>query len=70
MIRGFVAALLIAAAAPAGAQTFAIVNGIVAKGDGSEPSPRATVPPVIAIVCAATGAAIAKSSEAMAERIT
>lgn len=37
MIRRLVAALLIATAAPAAAETFAIVNGIVAKGDGSEP---------------------------------
>jgi imidazolonepropionase-like amidohydrolase len=37
VIRRIIAGLLIAAAAPAGAETFAIVNGIVAKGDGSEP---------------------------------
>ena len=43
MIRGIFAALLVSAAAPVGAQTFAIVNGIVAKGDGSEPIPGGTV---------------------------
>jgi imidazolonepropionase-like amidohydrolase len=43
MIRRIVAALLVAAAVPAGAQTFAIVNGIVAKGDGSEPIQGGTV---------------------------
>jgi imidazolonepropionase-like amidohydrolase len=37
MIRRAVAALLIAAAAPATAQTFAITGGTVALGDGSEP---------------------------------
>jgi imidazolonepropionase-like amidohydrolase len=37
MIRRAVAALLIAAAAPAAAQTFAISGGTVALGDGSEP---------------------------------
>ncbi len=37
------AALLLAAAAPAAAQTFAIVNGIVAKGDGSQPIQGGTV---------------------------
>jgi imidazolonepropionase-like amidohydrolase len=37
MIRALVAALMVAAAAPAAAQTFAIVNGTVATGDGSEP---------------------------------
>lgn len=34
---GRIAALLLAAAAPAGAQTFAIVGGTVALGDGSQP---------------------------------
>jgi imidazolonepropionase-like amidohydrolase len=34
---GRIAALLLAAAAPAGAQTFAIVGGTVALGNGSEP---------------------------------
>lgn len=43
MIRRIAAALLVAAAVPAGAQTFAIVNGIVAKGDGSEPIQGGTV---------------------------
>ena len=37
MIRAAVAALLVAVAAPAAAQTFAIVNGMIAKGDGSAP---------------------------------
>jgi len=41
--RRLLAALLIAAAAPAGAQTFAIVNGTVARGDGSEPIRDGTV---------------------------
>ena len=43
MIGRIVAALLVATAVPAGAQTFAIVNGIVAKGDGSEPIQGGTV---------------------------
>jgi len=43
MIRRVVAALLIAAAAPAGAQTFAIVGGTVALGDGSQPIQGGTV---------------------------
>ena len=43
MRRRLLAALLIAAAAPAGAQTFAIVNGMVARGDGSEPIRDGTV---------------------------
>ncbi|HEY6048124.1 MAG TPA: amidohydrolase family protein [Sphingomicrobium sp.] len=43
MIRVLVAALLIAVAAPAAAQSFAIVGATVAKGDGSEPIPDATV---------------------------
>jgi imidazolonepropionase-like amidohydrolase len=37
MIRRVIATLLLAAAAPAGAQTFAIVGGTVALGDGSAP---------------------------------
>ena len=37
MIRACIAALLAAAAMPAAAETFAIVNGTVAKGDGSAP---------------------------------
>jgi imidazolonepropionase-like amidohydrolase len=43
MIRRIVAALLVSAAAPAGAQTVAITNGIVATGDGSEPIQGGTV---------------------------
>src|SRR5207248_4505225 len=43
VIRCVIAALLIAAAAPAGAQTFAIVNGVVATGDGSQPVQGGTV---------------------------
>ncbi len=37
MIRAAIAALLVATATPAAAQTFAIVNGTVARGDGSAP---------------------------------
>ena len=37
MIRRVLAAVLLAAAAPVAAQTFAIVGGMVAKGDGSPP---------------------------------
>jgi imidazolonepropionase-like amidohydrolase len=37
MIRAAIASLLVAVAAPATAQTFAIVNATVAKGDGSAP---------------------------------
>src|SRR5437764_10276965 len=43
MIRRVVAALLIAAAAPVGAQTFAIVGGTVALGDGTQPIPNGMV---------------------------
>jgi len=43
VIRRIVAALLLAAAAPASAQTFTIVNGTVALGDGSQPIPNGTV---------------------------
>jgi imidazolonepropionase-like amidohydrolase len=43
MIRRVVAAVLMAAAAPAGAQTFAITGGTVALGDGSQPIPGGTV---------------------------
>jgi imidazolonepropionase-like amidohydrolase len=43
MIRRFVAALLLAAAAPAAAQTFAITGGTVALGDGSQPIQGGTV---------------------------
>jgi imidazolonepropionase-like amidohydrolase len=43
VIRGLVAALLIAAAAPVPAQTFAITGGIVALGDGSQPIPNGVV---------------------------
>ncbi|HYX47326.1 MAG TPA: amidohydrolase family protein [Sphingomicrobium sp.] len=40
---GRIAALLLAAAGPAGAQTFAIVGGTVALGDGSQPIPNGMV---------------------------
>ena len=43
MIRSIAAALLLASAGPVGAQTFAIVNGTVALGDGSQPIPNGTV---------------------------
>src|SRR3954466_16166074 len=43
MTRGLLALLLVAAAAPAPAQTFAIVNGNVARGDGTEPIQGGTV---------------------------
>jgi imidazolonepropionase-like amidohydrolase len=43
MRRRLAVALLLALAAPAGAETFAIVNGTVALGDGSEPIPNGTV---------------------------
>jgi len=43
VIRRIAAALLLAAAAPASAQTFAIVNGTVALGDGSQPISNGTV---------------------------
>ena len=43
MIRRTLALLLFATSAPSAAQTFAIVNGIVAKGDGSEPIQGGTV---------------------------
>lgn len=43
MIRRVVASLLLAAAVPAGAQTFAIVGGTVALGDGSDPIPNGMV---------------------------
>jgi imidazolonepropionase-like amidohydrolase len=43
MIGRVLAALLVAAATPAAAQTFAIVNGIVATGDGSQPIEGGTV---------------------------
>ncbi|HEY7007130.1 MAG TPA: amidohydrolase family protein [Sphingomicrobium sp.] len=43
MIRRVLAALLVAAAVPAGAQTFAITGGTVALGDGSEPIPNGMV---------------------------
>jgi len=43
MISRVAAALFLAAAAPAGAQTFAIVGGTVALGDGSAPIPNGTV---------------------------
>ena len=43
MIRRVLAALLLAAAAPVAAQTFAIVGGTVALGDGSQPIPNGMV---------------------------
>lgn len=43
MIRRAIAMLLLAAAAPAGAETFAIVGGTVALGDGSQPIPNGVV---------------------------
>jgi imidazolonepropionase-like amidohydrolase len=43
MRRRLIAALLVAAAAPAAAQTFAISGGTVALGDGSQPIPNGVV---------------------------
>src|SRR5436305_5688212 len=43
MIRRLIAAMLLAAAAPAGTQTLAIINGTVALGDGSQPIHGGTV---------------------------
>jgi len=43
MIRRTIATLLLAAAAPVGAQTLAISGGTVALGDGSEPIPNGMV---------------------------
>lgn len=43
MIRGLIAALLVAAAAPVTAQTFAISGATVALGDGSQPIPNGMV---------------------------
>jgi len=43
MIRRALALLLLATSTPAAPQTFAIVNGIVAKGDGGEPVQGGTV---------------------------
>ncbi len=43
MIRAVIAAVLVASATPAAAQTFAIVNGVLARGDGSEPVQGGTV---------------------------
>ena len=43
MIRGVVMALLVAAAAPAFAETFVISGGTVALGDGSQPIPNGQV---------------------------
>ena len=43
MIRVIAAALLLASAVPAAAETIVIVNGIVATGDGSEPIQGGTV---------------------------
>ncbi len=42
-MRALVLALAFSFAYPAAAQTFAIINGTVAKGDGSEPIPGGTV---------------------------
>jgi imidazolonepropionase-like amidohydrolase len=64
MIRRLVAALLITTAAPTGAQTFAIVNGIVAKGDGSEPIQGGTV--VVRngrVVAAGSGVAVPRGAQ-------
>jgi imidazolonepropionase-like amidohydrolase len=43
VIRGLIAALLVAAAAPVAAQTFAISGATVALGDGSQPIPNGMV---------------------------
>jgi imidazolonepropionase-like amidohydrolase len=43
MIRRVIAALLIAAAAPVGAETFTITGGTVALGDGTQPIPNGMV---------------------------
>lgn len=43
MIRGLIAALLVAAAAPVTAETFAISGATVALGDGSQPIPNGMV---------------------------
>jgi imidazolonepropionase-like amidohydrolase len=43
MIRGALVALLLASAAPVGAETVAITGGTVALGDGSQPIPNGTV---------------------------
>jgi imidazolonepropionase-like amidohydrolase len=43
MIRRLLVALLVAASAPAAAQTFAITGGTVALGDGSQPIPNCVV---------------------------
>jgi imidazolonepropionase-like amidohydrolase len=43
MIRRAVVALLLAGAAPVGAETIAITGGTVALGDGSQPIPNGTV---------------------------
>jgi imidazolonepropionase-like amidohydrolase len=43
MIRALLAALLVTAAAPAAAETIAIINGTVATGDGSGPIEGGTV---------------------------
>src|SRR3954452_25292099 len=43
MIRRVLAGLLIAAAAPAAAQTFAISGGTVALGDGTQPIPNGMI---------------------------
>ena len=43
MIRRLFVALMLAGAAPVSAQTFAIVGGTVALGDGSQPIPNGMV---------------------------
>ena len=69
MIRSVIAAILVAAAAPAAAQTIAITGGTVALGDGSEPIPGGTV--VIRngrIVSAGAGGAIPDGAEVIDAR--
>ena len=69
MIRSVIAAILVAAAAPAAAQTIAITGGTVALGDGSEPIPGGTV--VIRngrIVSAGAGGAIPAGAEVIDAR--
>ena len=69
MIRSVIAAILVAAAAPAAAQTIAITGGTVALGDGSEPIPGGTV--VIRngrIVSAGAGSAVPAGAEVIDAR--
>jgi imidazolonepropionase-like amidohydrolase len=58
MMRRLFALLLVAAAAPVGAQTFAIVNGTVARGDGSEPVQGTVVVRNGRIVAAGSGVGV------------